>query len=381
LTLSAFAIGTAEFIIAGILTQVSESLEISEGQAGNLITAYALAIVIGGPILTIWLAKHDKKRVLIGLMVLFIIGNFISAMTSDYTILLISRIVTGLTQGPFYGIGSVVATKLVSENMSGQAVGQMFAGLTLANVLGVPGGSWIGNHWGWNTTFFIVSILGAIAALAIMYFIPKLQESEASTNIKSQLSAFKNPDLIASLMITILAWAGFMAFYGYIAPIAEQVAGFDRSDLTWILVVVGIGLVIGNELGGKTADINIGKSLMGWTGLMILSLIIIGFVASNQWAFVIAAFFFGIVSFANIPSMQMRVMKYGSNAPELASTANISAFNIANAMGGFLGSIVIDSHWGASAIPFVATVIPIVGLLFLIWQESKQRNLKNNNKR
>jgi len=380
LTLAAFAIGTAEFVIAGILTQVSESLGITNGQAGNLITAYALAIVIGGPILTIWLARYDKKKVLLGLMGLFIVGNLISALTSDYTTLLISRILAGLTQGPFYGIGSVVATKLVSEKMSGQAVGQMFAGLTLANVLGVPGGAWIGNSWGWNTTFFIVAILGAIATLAIWYFIPILKESEAPTNIRSQLKVFKNPNLLASLMITILGWAGFMAFYGYISPIAEQVAGFNRSDVTWILVVVGIGLVIGNELGGKTADINVGKSLIFWVSLMILSLVIIGFVATNQWAFVLAAFFFGVVSFANVPSMQMRVMSYGAAAPELAATANISAFNIANALGGFLGGVVIDSpSLGVSAIPITATFIPILGLIYIIWQESKVHTAKKTN--
>jgi len=371
LTLSAFAIGTAEFVIAGILTQVSESLHITEGQAGNLITAYALAIVIGGPILTIWLSRYDKKKVLIGLMGLFIVGNLVSASTHDYTILLLSRVITGLTQGPFYGIGSVVAAKLVSDKMAGQAVGQMFAGLTLANVLGVPGGSWIGNHWGWNTTFFVVAILGVIATIAIFVLIPVLKESDASTHIKSQLAVFKNRNLLASLMITILAWAGFMAFYGYIAPVAENVAGFSRSDLTWILVVVGIGLVVGNVFGGKTADISVGKSLKFWTALMILSLFIVGWVASIPWAFVAASFFFGVVSFANVPSMQLRVMNYGAAAPELASTANISAFNIANALGGFLGAVVVDSHWGAAAIPFVATIIPIVGLIYIFRQEFK----------
>jgi len=376
LTLSAFAIGTAEFVIAGILTQVSESLHITEGQAGNLITAYALAIVIGGPILTIWLSRYDKKKVLIGLMVLFIVGNLVSASTHDYAILLLSRVITGLTQGPFYGIGSVVATKLVSEKMAGQAVGQMFAGLTLANVLGVPGGAWIGNHWGWNTTFFVVALLGVIATVAIFVLIPVLKESDASTNIKSQLAAFKNRDLLASLMITILAWAGFMTFYGYIAPVAEDVAGFARSDLTWILVVVGIGLVVGNVLGGKTADISVGKSLKFWTALMILSLFIVGWVASTPWAFVVASFFFGVVSFANVPPMQLRVMNYGAAAPELASTANISAFNIANALGGFSGGVVVDSHWGASAIPFAATIVPIVGLLYIFRQEYKIRNIK-----
>ncbi|SHE61258.1 MFS transporter, DHA1 family, inner membrane transport protein [Litoreibacter ascidiaceicola] len=370
LTLAAFAIGTAEFVIAGILTQVAESLNISEGQAGHLITAYALAIVIGGPILTLWLARYRKRVVLIGLMALFVVSNLITAFSTDYTTLMISRVMAGLTQGPFYGIGAVVATRLVSEKMAGQAVGQMFAGLTLANVLGVPAGAWIGNIYGWNVTFVAVAILGALAATAIAFAIPT-QGAEEPKSVRSQLGAFRDPQLIASLMITTLGWVGFMTFYGYIAPIAENIAGFERSSLTWILVIVGLGLVLGNTLGGKTADKNLSASLIGWPAAMIASLVVVGLVASQPYLFVAAAFVFGVVSFANVPPMQMRVMKHGGDAPELAATANISAFNIANALGGIIGGIVVDSSYGASYIPFAATIVPALGLAFIIWQERK----------
>jgi MFS transporter, DHA1 family, inner membrane transport protein len=370
LTLSAFAIGTAEFVIAGILTQVAESLRITEGQAGHLITAYALAIVIGGPILTLWLARFDKRAVLIGLMGLFIVANLITASTTNYTLLLFSRILAGLTQGPFYGIGAVVATRLVSEKLGGQAVGQMFAGLTLANVLGVPGGAWIGQAYGWNTTFLVVAVLGAIAAAAIALAIPTQPREEART-LSSQIDAFRDRNLQASLLITVLGWVGFMTFYGYIAPVAEKVALFDRSALTWILVAVGLGLVIGNTLGGKSADKDLSRALIVWPIAMIVALIMVGLVAPYKWPFVIAAFAFGIVSFANVPPMQMRVMKYGSAAPELAATANISAFNIANAVGGLIGGAVVDSHFGAAAIPFAAAIIPIIGVLFIYSQERK----------
>ena len=370
LTLSAFAIGTAEFVIAGILTQVAESLSITEGQAGHLITAYAMAIVIGGPILTLWLSRYGKRKVLIGLMVLFIISNLITAFSTDYTVLLLSRVMAGLTQGPFYGIGAVVATRLVAKEMEGRAVGQMFAGLTLANVLGVPAGAWIGNQFGWHVTFIVVAILGAVATIAITAFIPR-QGKEAPRSLSSQIGAFKNPQLLASLMITMLGWVGFMTFYGYIAPIAEQVAGFDRSALTWILVVVGLGLVLGNSLGGKSADKNLSKSLILWPAAMIIALFVVGFLAPYQWPFVIAAFVFGVVSFANVPPMQMRVMRHGGDAPELAATANISAFNVANAVGGIIGGVVVDSTLGAAAIPFAAIIIPVIGLAFIIWQEKQ----------
>jgi DHA1 family inner membrane transport protein len=264
----------------------------------------------------------------------------------------------------------VVATRLVAKNMEGQAVGQMFAGLTLANVLGVPGGAWIGNIFGWNATFIVVAALGAIATAAIAIAIPP-QGAEEPKSVRSQIGAFRNPQLLASLLITTLGWAGFMTFYGYIAPIAEQVAGFERSSLTWILVIVGLGLVLGNTLGGKTADKNLSASLIGWPLAMSVALIVVGLVASQPYLFVAASFVFGVVSFANVPPMQMRVMKHGGDAPELAATANISAFNIANALGGIIGGTVVDSTWGPGYIPFAAIIVPAIGLLFIIWQEWK----------
>jgi DHA1 family inner membrane transport protein len=369
LTLSAFAIGTAEFVIAGVLPQVAGSLGITEGQAGNLITAYALAIVVGGPILTLWLARFEKRGVLIGLMALFIAGNLIGAVTANYTLLLISRVIAGLTQGPFYGIGAVVATRLVSDKLAGQAVGQMFAGLTLANVLGVPLGTWIGNEFGWNMTFLVISALGLFATLAIALFVPAQRRDGATLDIRGQLTAFGEHNLLASLAITALGWVGFMTFYGYIAPVAERVAGFSAADLTWVLVVVGVGLVIGNTLGGRTADANLRLSLILWPAAMIVSLIVAGFAAPFKWPFLAAAFVFGIASFANVPPMQMRVMKYGKAAPELAATANISAFNIANALGGLIGGAIVDSSFGASTIPFAAAIVPAVALLFIMSQE------------
>lgn len=368
LTLAAFAIGTAEFVIAGLLTQVSHSLNISEGQAGSLITAYALAIVVGGPVLTIWLSRYEKRTVLWLLMAVFVGANVMTALSSDYSVLLVSRAIAGLTQGPFYGIGAVVATRLVASGMEGRAVGQMFAGLTLANVLGVPAGSWIGNQYGWSTAFLIVAALGVLALLAIIVSI-KRQGTEQSVSLINQLAVFRNRNLLASLMLTVLGWAGFMAFYGYIAPIAEQVAGFDSTMLTAVLVVVGIGLVVGNSLGARTADANLRFSLMFWPAAMIVTLIAAGLVAPYKWPFLVTAFLFGIASFANVPSMQMRVMKHGGKAPELAATANISAFNLANALGGIIGGIVVDSHWGAAAIPFAAAAIPLLGVLFIVSQE------------
>src|SRR6266446_1535065 len=325
LTLSAFAIGTAEFVIAGVLPQVAGSLGISEGQAGNLITAYALAIVLGGPMLTLWLARFEKRSVLIGLMALFIAGNLIGAVTTNYTLLLISRVIAGLTQGPFYGLG-------------------------------------------WNMAFLVISALGLIATLAIAVFVRVQGRDGSAPDIRGQLVAFRDRNLLASLAITALGWVGFMTFYGYIAPVA-RVAGFSAADLTWVLVIVGLGLLIGNTLGGRTADANLRLSLIFWPAAMIVSLIAVGLLAPFKWPFVAAAFVFGITSFANVPPMQMRVMKYGKAAPELAATANISAFNLANGLGGLIGGAVVDGSFGAGAIPFAAAILPVLALLFILSQE------------
>ncbi|EAP95855.1 MFS transporter [Vibrio splendidus] len=376
LTLAAFAIGTAEFVIAGILPQIATSLSITEGQAGYLISAYALAIVIGGPILTIYLARFNKKMVLIGLMALFIIGNVLSALAPSYPLLLASRVIAGLVQGPFYGIGAVVATNLVSEKMAGRAVGQMFAGLTLANVLGVPAGTWVSLQFGWHTTFFTVAALGTIAMLAILTSIKSTGHSEAK-DIKTQLLAFKNPMLLISLAITAFAWSGFMTLYGYLAPIAMHITGYSQESVTWILVIVGVGLIIGNTLGGRSSDKNLGKASMFWAVAMIVSLVVVGLVVDNKILFVAAAFVFGIASFANVPAMQLRVMNHGGEGQELAATANISAFNLANAFGGFLGGMVLDSQLGAGMIPFAAVVVPIVGL-FLIAKANRKEKPQSN---
>lgn len=371
LTLAAFAIGTAEFVIAGILPQLAHSLAITEGQAGYLISAYALAIVFGGPLLTIYLARFNKKSVLAGLMVLFILGNLMSAFAPNYFVLMVSRVITGLVQGPFYGIGAVVATNLVSEKMAGRAVGQMFAGLTLANVLGVPGGTWIGLQFGWHTTFLTVAAFGLIALVFITSVIQSSGHDEAK-DVKAQLTAFKNPMLLISLAITVFAWSGFMTLYGYIAPIATHITGFGDNAVTWILVIIGVGLIIGNTLGGRSSDKNLQKASMFWAVAMITSLLLVGLTVESKILFVAATFIFGIASFANVPAMQLRVMNHGGEGQELAATANISAFNLANAFGGFLGGMVLDSHMGASMIPYAAIFVPVIGLLFIAKANRKE---------
>lgn len=370
LTLSAFAIGTAEFVIAGLLTQLSTSLGVSEGKAGYLIVAYALAVVLGGPPLTIFLSRFEKKRVLLGLMVLFIIGNLVAATNTNFNILLVARVLTGLIQGPFYGIGAVVATRLVHKDHAARAVGSMFAGLTLASVLGVPAGAWIGAKFGWAATLWAVAWLGAASFIGILALLKPMKDSHGAISVRGQIAAFRNPQLLASLAFTILAWTGFMAFYAYIAPIAQKVAGFTPDGTTLVLIIVGLGMLLGNRMGARSADRNLSATLVIWPLAMIASLVLVGVVAGAMWSFALAAFIFGIASFANVPPMQMRVMKHGAAAPELAATANISAFNVANSLGGVIGGFVIDApNMGPSYVPFAAIAVSILGWLLILGLE------------
>ncbi len=367
LTLCAFAIGTAEFVIAGLLTQISGSLHVTEGRAGYLIIAFALAVVLGGPPLTIFLSRFEKKKVLLWIMLVFTASNLIAAANDNFYVLLFARVLTGLTQGPFYGIGAVVATQLVAPKHAGKAVGQMFGGLTLASVIGVPAGSWIGAQFGWHMTLWVVAGLGVAALIGLYVMLPRIHRDEAPMSVGRQLSAFKNPQLLASLLFTVIAWTGFMTFYGYIAPVAQFVAGYSKAGTTILLVVVGVGMLIGNRLGGHGSDKNLSATLMIWPLAMIASLALVGVVVHSLWAFTIAAFIFGVASFANVSPMQMRVMKHGGHAPELSATANISAFNLANSIGGVVGGVVVDApQWGASFVPFAAIGASLLGLLLIV---------------
>jgi DHA1 family inner membrane transport protein len=379
ITLAAFAIGTAEFVVVGLLIQMAHALNVSEGTAGLILTAYALAIVVGGPPLMILLSKFNKKKVLLFLLVIFVIGNFVSALTTSFYILLISRVITGLCQGPFHGLGSIVASKLAPPSLSGRAVGMLFAGLSLANVLGVPIGTWIGNSFGWNIPFYVIAFMGILSFILLWFYLPNVKESQAleTVTIKSQLSAFKDFQLLASFAFTILAWTGFMTFYGYYAPVAQHVTHLNANQAALVLIILGSGFVVGNIAGGRLSDKNLSLSLIIWPLAMILSLFLVGMASSYTILFALACFLFGVCSFANITPMQMRVIKYGQKAQEMAATVNISAFNLANTLGTIIGAHVVDSKsMGPAYVPFTAGAFSIIGLVLIVFLEYKQLRLR-----
>jgi DHA1 family inner membrane transport protein len=361
LAISAFCIGTTEFVIMGLLPEVATDFGVSIPAAGLLISGYALGVVVGAPLLTAVGARLNRKTILLGLMVLFVIGNLVSALAGSYELLMVGRIVAALSHGAFFGIGSVVAANLVAPDKRASAIAMMFTGLTLANVLGVPMGTALGQQFGWRSTFWAVTIIGVIGLAGIAALVPR-PASEAAGGLRRELVAFRDKQVWLALATTTFGFAGVFASFTYIAPMMTGVAGFSSGAVTWLLVLFGVGMLVGNILGGKAADRALLPSLyVTLTGLAAV-LLVFTFTAHSQIAAALTILLFGVFGFAPVPALQMRVMQRASNAPALASAANIAAFNLGNAIGAWLGGLVIAQGLGYTAPNWVGAALAVVGL-------------------
>lgn len=373
LTVSAFAIGMTEFVIMGILPNVAEDLHVSIPSAGQLITAYAMGVAIGAPILTILTQRIPQKRLLCLLMVLFILGNGVSVIAPNYEVLMIARILTSLTHGTFFGVGAVIAASLVRPDKRAGAVSIMMAGLTIANIIGVPLGTFIGQHMGWRASFGAIAIMGVIALIGIALFIPQIKQDEP-ISLARQVRSLLRPKLLLFLLIGALGNTSLFAVFTYIAPLLQQITGFAEHSVTWILVIFGFGVTIGNIIGGKLADWKLMPSLLGIYLLICVLLAIFTFTIQNPIAAVITIFLWGAASFGVMPGLQIRIMNLAKSAPALASTSSHSAGNLGNAAGAFIGGAVI-THVGLSSLPWVGSMIVALGLVLLVLsyvQERKQ---------
>ncbi|OBZ10256.1 MFS transporter [Bacillus sp. FJAT-26390] len=361
LTVGAFAIGMTEFVIMGLLPNVAEDLHVSISSAGQLITMYALGVAIGAPILTVLTHRIPQKKLLLLLMVLFIIGNGISVIAPNYAVLMGARIITALTHGTFFGVGAVIASSLVRPDKRAGAVSIMMAGLTIANIIGVPLGTFIGQNMGWRSSFGAIAIMGVIALVGIVIFIPKLRQ-EKPASIVQQISALIKPKLLLYLLIGALGNAGLFAVFTYITPLLVQVAGFAEHNVTWILVLFGIGVTIGNIVGGKLADWKLMPSVLGLYFTICVLLTLFTFTIHNPITAVITVFLWGAAAFAVFPGLQVRVMSLAQAAPALASTSSHSAGNLGNAAGAFIGGWVI-THLSINALPWVGALLVGAALL------------------
>ncbi|GLJ80541.1 MFS transporter [Microbacterium imperiale] len=364
LAIGGFGIGLTEFVITGLLPEVARDFAVSETTAGWLVTGYALAVMAGALGLTAATTKLPRKRVLLGLVVLFILGNLISALAPTYGLMLLGRIVAALCHGAFFGIGAVVAAEMVAPERKSAAVAIMFTGLTASNVLGVPFGTFLGQAFGWRSTFWAITIIGVIAFVGIALLVPNLRR-ETPPSLSQELSAFRSGQVWLSLAVTVLGFGGMFGAFTYIAFTLTEVSGFDAPAVPWLLVVFGVGLFIGNHVGGRLAARSIDGTLIAVLVGLTLVLAVFALVAANPVLTVVSLVLMGGFGFATVPPLQTRIMQYASTAPTLASGANIAAFNLGNALGAWIGGLTIAAGLGFTS-PLWSGALVTVGAVVVM---------------
>ncbi len=367
LTISAFAIGTTEFVIVGLVPTIADQLTISLPSAGLLVSIYALGVAIGAPVLTALTGRLPRKQLLMALMVLFTAGNILAWQAPDYTTLVIARLLTGLAHGVFFSIGSTIATSLVPKEKAASAIAIIFGGLTVALVTGVPLGTFIGQHFGWRETFLAVSLLGVIALISSLVLIPSNIPGRAAATLRDQLKVLTH--LLMIYAITALGYGGVFTAFTFLAPMMQDLAGFSPSAVSWILLGYGVSVAIGNIWGGKLADKHgaVPALKIIFAALVVL-LLIFQFTASMQYAALATVLVMGIFAFGNVPGLQVYVVQkaelYTPNAVDVASGLNIAAFNVGIALGSIIGGQTVE-HFGLAQTPWIGAVIVLAAFLLI----------------
>jgi DHA1 family inner membrane transport protein len=364
LTLGAFAIGTTEFVPVGLLPQIAQTLNVSIPMAGFLVTGYALAVAIGAPSLTLALNTTPRKTTLAVLMALFIAGNALAACAPMYGVLLGARIVTALCHGTFFGVGALVASNMVSKERSAAAISTMFTGLTLATVLGVPFGTFIGDRFGWHAPFALIALLGVVALISIWVFVPHV--AYEATDLRVELRALISGRLALALATTMVGFAGVFTLFTYIAPLLEMVTGFSAATVSGVLVLFGIGTTVGNILAGRYSDRSLPATLIATLSGLTVTLALSTIVWSNRLGATLATVAIGFFGFATVTPLQLLVIRAAGDAKNLASSVNISAFNIGNALGAALGGAVVASGAPLATIGIAAASVAFAGTILAI---------------
>ncbi|MFF4181713.1 MFS transporter [Streptomyces sp. NPDC001691] len=356
LAIGAFGIGTTEFVIMGLLPEVAGTFDVSIPTAGYLVSGYAVGVMLGAPLMTILGTKISRKRMLMLLMGFFIVGNVLSAAAPVFGLMLAGRVVASLAHGAFFGIGSVVAADLVAPQKKAGAIAMMFTGLTVANVVGVPIGTLVGQQVGWRATFYVVAALGVVGLLGVAKLVPDMPKAEG-VRLRHEIAAFRNVQVLLAMAMTVLGFGGVFAAITYITPMMTNVAGYADASVTWLLVLFGLGMVAGNLVGGRFAD----RALMPllYVSLSGLALVLALFTvaAHDKVTSAVMVFLIGALGFATVPPLQKRVLDQASGAPTLASAVNIGAFNLGNALSAWLGGIVIAAGLGYTAPNWVGAAL------------------------
>ncbi len=377
LTAGAFGIGVTEFVIMGLLIEVGRDLGISIATAGLLISGYALGVVVGAPILTAFAGRMKSRTILLLLMVVFTIGNAACALAPNFEALMVARLITALAHGTFFGVGSVVATSLVAEDRRASAIAVMFTGLTVANIAGVPFGTWLGQEYGWRMTFWAVAVVGVIAFAVLAIFLPKEDAAADKTEKGTSLSVLFSEPVVTSLAMTVLGFAAVFAVFTFIAPILTEVSGFAETAVSPILLLFGAGLVVGNLLGGRLADRNLDRALILSLGGLGVVLVVMEMLIGYPFAAAAMVGLLGAAGFATVAPLQLRILQKARGMGQaLASSLNIAAFNLGNAIGAWVGGLTIEHGPGLAHLPIVAATFPVAAVgLALVAMRRDQRGL------
>ncbi len=372
LAIAAFGIGTTEFVIMGLLPSVARDLGVDIPRAGFLVSGYALGVVIGAPIVAMLTVRLPRKPALLGMIAVFIVGNVLCAVAPNYPLLLCARIVTAFCHGAFFGIGAVVAADLVPQKERARAIALMFAGLTLANVLGVPAGTALGEAYGWRSTFWAVVAIGFVAMGALAIWLPGNIPMKRA-NLVREFRVLGNAQVLLAMLISILGSASLFCVFTYIAPFLEQVTGFKASSVTIVLLIFGVGLTLGNLLGGRLADWKLMPSLLGVFVALATILSLFAYTSHSQIAAIVTIFVWGVAAFALVPLLQMRIVDKAASAPNLASTLNQGAFNLGNASGAWIGGASLGIGIGYDALPWLGAGVALLALATTVLSEAMDR--------
>jgi DHA1 family inner membrane transport protein len=361
LAVASFGIGTTEFVIMGLLPDVAADLVVGIPSAGLLVTGYAAGVVIGAPLMAIATNGLPRKSTLLGLVAIFALGNVFCASAPSYDLLMAARVFTAFAHAAFFGIAAVVAADLVAPERRASAVALVFAGLTVANIMGVPAGTALGQALGWRATFWVVAAIGVIAFGAVALFVPaNLKMTPA--NLRAEFRVLKRPQVLIAMSITVLTSASLFAVFTFIAPMLTEVTGIAAGSVGWVLLIFGTGMTIGAFVGGRLADWRLMPSIIGITAVLGLVLVVLAFAVHFPTAMFVTAFIWGLVIFSLAPPLQIRVVNTAVDAPSVASTLNQAAFNLGNAGGAWIGAMALSAGIAYEQLPLVALVLVLAAL-------------------
>lgn len=372
LAVGAFAIGTTEFSPMGLLPVIAEGVQVSIPTAGMLVSAYAIGVMLGAPVMTLLFSRWGRRKALVALMLIFTVGNLLSALAPGYTSLLLSRLITSLNHGAFFGIGAVVAASVVPKDKQASAIAAMFMGLTVANIGGVPVATWVGQQLGWRLAFGGTAVLGLITMAALWLALPP-GEAGQRPNVRRELAVLVQPSVLLAMGTTVLGSGAMFALYTYVAPVLTELTQASPGFVALALVLIGVGFTLGNSLGGRLADWSLDGATLLILATLALTMAVLPLLLTTQLGAAIGLVVWGAAAFGIVPPVQMRVMQAAAQAPSLASSVNVGAFNLGNALGAALGGLVISLGWGYAAVPWVGAALAASGL-GLAWLGRRDRS-------